>query len=83
MALFSLGVVFAESRGRKFPDIVSEWNSAALVLGLALVAVEGFLQAFRGIVWWLGRLARRRLLNSQQRRSDAESHPEFTDHRCR
>jgi hypothetical protein len=73
IALFSLGVVFAESIGMKFPDIVSDWSSAALVLGLVLIAVEGFLQAFRGIVWWLGRLARRRSLNSQQRRSDAEA----------
>jgi hypothetical protein len=40
ITLFSLGVTFAEARGVNFPAIVSDWTSAAWVLGLVLIAVE-------------------------------------------
>ncbi len=73
IALFSVVVIFAESRGMNFPAVVSEWSSAALVLGLVLIAVEGTLQGVRGVFWCFGRLARRRSLNAQLRRRDDEA----------
>jgi hypothetical protein len=73
IALFSAAVIFAESRGINFPATVWEWSSAALVLGLVLIVVEGILPGFRGVSWFFGRLARRRSLKAQWRRRDDEA----------
>jgi len=73
IAMFSVAVIFAESRGMNFPAVVSEWSSAALVLGLVLIAVEAVLQSFRGVAWIFRRLARRSSLRAQQDRKDEEA----------
>jgi hypothetical protein len=73
IALFSIGVMVAESRGLNFPAVVSEWSNPALVFGLVLVAVDATLQGIRGIIWCFGWLARRRSLREQERRLEVEA----------
>src|SRR5260370_11827239 len=73
ITLFSLGVIFAESRGMNFPVIVSEWTSAALVLGLVLIAVEVVLLLFRGVSWSFKRVANRMSSIGYRRRQNREA----------
>jgi hypothetical protein len=73
IALFSLGVIFAESRGMNFPVIVSEWTSVALVLGLVLIAVEVVLLFFRGVSWSFKRVADRMFSIGHRRRQNREA----------
>ena len=73
ITLFSLGVTFAESRGMNFPAVVSEWNSAALVLGLVLIAVEVVLLLFRGVSWFFKRVANRIYSIGRWRRQNREA----------